>query len=190
MKLDERSRRAILAGVLVLGAVSAYRYYADADAAHEPGAQSPPAPAGWDALYQCGGEFDSFTVEGTVLSLKLDGSALVTENYDDKDQKREHTGDWTYDGEGSSTKPPTSRTASGSRRRDRRRPGRAGPTRRAASISCKARTRVGGSTATPAKPRFCTTATSPVTALAASRRRRSRPRTKRHPPHRRHVTLA
>jgi hypothetical protein len=100
MKLDERSRRAVLAGVLVLAAVSAYRYFADADTAHEPAAQSPPAPAGWDALDQCGGEFDSFTVEGTVLSLNLDGSALVTENYDDKDRKKEHKGEWVYDGQG------------------------------------------------------------------------------------------
>ena len=98
MKLDERSRRAILAVVLVLGAVSAYRYYADADSAHEPAAQSPTAPAGWDALDQCGGEFDSFTVEGTVLN--LDRSALVTENYDDKDRKKEHKGKWIYDGQG------------------------------------------------------------------------------------------
>jgi hypothetical protein len=102
MKLDERSRRALLAGVLVLAAVSAYRYYADVDAdtAHEPAAQSPPVPAGWDALDQCGGEFDSFTEEGTVLSLKFDGTALVTKNYDDADRKKEHKGEWTYDGQG------------------------------------------------------------------------------------------
>jgi hypothetical protein len=100
MKLGEQARWAILAGVLVLGAVSAYRYYADADAVHEPAAQSPPAPAGWDALDQCGGEFDSFTVGGTVLSLNFDRSALVTENYDDKDRKKEHKGEWTYDGQG------------------------------------------------------------------------------------------
>ena len=35
-----------------------------------------------------------------MLSLNLDGSALVTENYDDKDQKKEHKGEWTYDGQG------------------------------------------------------------------------------------------
>jgi hypothetical protein len=99
MKLDERSRRAILAGVLVLGAVSAYRYYADADAAHESGAQSPPSPSGWDALDQCDEEFDSFTDEGTVLSLNLDQSAIVTENFDDKDRKKEHKGEWIFDGQ-------------------------------------------------------------------------------------------
>ena len=45
MKLEEHSRRAILAGVLVLAAVSAYRYYADVDAdtAHEPAAQTLPS---------------------------------------------------------------------------------------------------------------------------------------------------
>jgi hypothetical protein len=39
-------------------------------------------------------------VQGAVLSLNLDGSALVTENYDDKDRKKEHKGEWTYDGQG------------------------------------------------------------------------------------------
>jgi hypothetical protein len=44
MRVGEQARWAILAGVLVLGAVSAHRYYADA--VPEPAAQSPPAPGG------------------------------------------------------------------------------------------------------------------------------------------------
>jgi hypothetical protein len=90
MKIGEEARWAFLAIVFVLGAVSAYRYFtnADADAVPEPAAQSPPAPAGWDALDQCDGEFDSFTDDGTVLSLNLDRSAIVTENFDDRTERR------------------------------------------------------------------------------------------------------